>query len=153
MTHKLQNNYNKEILTLLRKLQDPQQISQPGDLSKELAYGVTKGTGKGSLRIPREFDFGGQWNLIIELTQDWANRLLEGTNKTSCTPRPRSTSAVSDSSQPLQPTKLLCPWDSSGKNTGVGCHFLLQGIFPTQGSNLHLMSPALAGGFFITNAT
>ena len=26
----------------------------------------------------------------------------------------------------------LCPWDSPGKNTGVGCHFLLQGIFPTQ---------------------
>ena len=25
------------------------------------------------------------------------------------------------------------------KNTGVGCHFLLQGIFPTQGSNLHLL--------------
>ena len=30
---------------------------------------------------------------------------------------------------------LLCPWDFPGKNTGVGCHFLLQGIFPTQGSN------------------
>ena len=30
---------------------------------------------------------------------------------------------------------VLCPWDSPGKNTGVGCHFLLQGIFPTQGSN------------------
>ena len=30
---------------------------------------------------------------------------------------------------------LLCPWDSPGKNTGVGCHFLLQRIFPTQGSN------------------
>ena len=28
-----------------------------------------------------------------------------------------------------------CPWDFPGKNTGVGCHFLLQGIFPTQGSN------------------
>ena len=28
-----------------------------------------------------------------------------------------------------------CPWDSPGKSTGVGCHFLLQGIFPTQGSN------------------
>ena len=27
------------------------------------------------------------------------------------------------------------PWDSPGKNNGVGCHFLLQGIFPTQGSN------------------
>ena len=31
------------------------------------------------------------------------------------------------------------PWDSPGKNTGVGCHFLLQGIFLTQGSNLHLL--------------
>ena len=30
---------------------------------------------------------------------------------------------------------LLCPWDFPGKSTGVGCHFLLQGIFPTQGSN------------------
>ena len=38
----------------------------------------------------------------------------------------------------LQPTRLLCPWDSPGKNTGVGCHSLLQGIFPTQGSNSHL---------------
>ena len=35
----------------------------------------------------------------------------------------------------LQPTRLLCPWDSPGKNTGVGCHALLQGIFLTQGSN------------------
>ena len=35
----------------------------------------------------------------------------------------------------LLPTKLLHPWDPPGKNTGVGCHFLLQGIFPTQGSN------------------
>ena len=32
-------------------------------------------------------------------------------------------------------TKLLRPWDFQGKSTGVGCHFLLQGIFPTQGSN------------------
>ena len=32
--------------------------------------------------------------------------------------------------------RLLCPWNSLGKNTGVGCHSLLQGIFLTQGSNL-----------------
>ena len=32
--------------------------------------------------------------------------------------------------------RLLCPWDFSGKNTGVGCHFLLQGIFLAEGSNL-----------------
>ena len=34
---------------------------------------------------------------------------------------------------------LLCPWDSPGKSTRVGCHFLLQGIFPTQGLNLNLL--------------
>ena len=38
----------------------------------------------------------------------------------------------------LQPTRLLYPWDFSGKNTGVGCHFLLQEIFLTQGLNLGL---------------
>ena len=39
----------------------------------------------------------------------------------------------------LLPTRLLCLWDSPGKNKGVVCHFLLQGIFPTQGLNLHLV--------------
>ena len=34
---------------------------------------------------------------------------------------------------------FLCPWDSPGKNTGVGCNFLLQGIFLTQGSSLSLL--------------
>ena len=34
----------------------------------------------------------------------------------------------------LLPVRLLCPWDFPGKNTGVGCHFLLQEIFLTQGS-------------------
>ena len=37
------------------------------------------------------------------------------------------------------PTKLLCPWDSPGKNTRVGCHALLQGIFPTEVLNLCLL--------------
>ena len=52
-----------------------------------------------------------------------------------------SHSVTSDSSRPqgLQPTRLLCLGDSPGKNTGAGCHFLLQGIFPTQGSNLCLL--------------
>ena len=36
---------------------------------------------------------------------------------------------------PWTVARLLCPWDSPGKNTGVGCHALLQGIVPTQGSN------------------
>ena len=39
----------------------------------------------------------------------------------------------------LQPTRLVCPWNFSGKNTGVGGHFLLQGMFPTRGSNRSLL--------------
>ena len=39
----------------------------------------------------------------------------------------------------LQLARLLCPWNSPGKNTGVGCHALLQGIFLTQGSNPDLL--------------
>ena len=48
-----------------------------------------------------------------------------------------SCSVVSNSLQPhgLQAARLPCPWDSPGRNTGVGCHFLFQGIVPTQGSN------------------
>ena len=38
----------------------------------------------------------------------------------------------------LKPTRLLCPWNSSGKNTRMGSQCLLQGIFQTQGSNLDL---------------
>ena len=50
-------------------------------------------------------------------------------------------SVVSDSVRPhrRQPARLPRPWDSPGKNTGVGHHALLQGIFPTQGSNPGLL--------------
>ena len=40
----------------------------------------------------------------------------------------------------LKPTRLLCSWNSLGKKTGVGCHFLLQGIFLTQGSKTHFLN-------------
>ena len=39
----------------------------------------------------------------------------------------------------LMLARLLCPWDFPGKNTGMGCHSLLQGIFLTQGLNPHLL--------------
>ena len=50
-----------------------------------------------------------------------------------------SCSIVPNSLRPhgLQPTRLICHEIFPGKNTGVGCHLLLQGIFPIQGSNLH----------------
>ena len=44
-------------------------------------------------------------------------------------------------SNSLRPDGLQCPWNSPSKNTGVGCHFLLQGMFPTQVSHI-------AGRFF-----
>ena len=47
----------------------------------------------------------------------------------------QSCSLFCDLMMVCSPPRLLCPWSSPGKNTGVGCHFFLQGIFPTQGSN------------------
>ena len=52
-----------------------------------------------------------------------------------------SWSVMSDTLLPHETTRLLCPWNSLGKNTGVGCYFLLQGIFPTQ--RIEPGSPAL----------
>ena len=63
-------------------------------------------------------------------------------------------SVVCDSLQPyrLQPTRLLCPWNFPGKNTGVGS--LFPGDLPNPGIEpTSLMSPALAGRFFTTSAT
>ena len=60
-----------------------------------------------------------------------------------------------DSLQPhgLCLIRCLCPWDCPGKNTETDCHFLLQRIFQTLGSNPCLASPALAGGSFSTSTT
>ena len=60
---------------------------------------------------------------------------------------------VSDSVRPpgLWPARLLCPWDSPGKNIGEGCHFFLQGNLPDPGIEpVSPVSLALAGGFFTT---
>ena len=50
----------------------------------------------------------------------------------------------------LYPTIFLCPWNFSGKNTGMGCHFLCQGLLLTPGSNLHLLCLQHWGRFFTT---
>ena len=52
-----------------------------------------------------------------------------------------SLSVVSNNlwSHGLQTARFLCPWNSPGKNTGVGCYFLLQGMFLNQGLNLGLL--------------
>ena len=62
---------------------------------------------------------------------------------------------VPDSLRPhgLQSSRLFCPWYFPGKHTGVGCHCLLQGTFPTQGSNQGLLHCrwSLALQAFFTN--
>ena len=51
-------------------------------------------------------------------------------------------SVVSDSLQHhgVLPARFPCPWNSPGKDTGVGCHSLLREIFPTQGSKPGLLN-------------
>ena len=57
-----------------------------------------------------------------------------------------SCSVVSDSATPWTVApRLLCPWDSPGKNTGVGCHFPSPGDLPDPG--IKTASPMLAGRF------
>ena len=65
------------------------------------------------------------------------------------------TSVMSDSLRPhglMEPTQLLCPWDSSSKIAGMNCHFLFRDL-PDPGTEpVSLRSPALAGGFLTTSA-
>ena len=62
-----------------------------------------------------------------------------------------SAAIMSDSLQHhgLYPARLLCPWDYPGKNTGVGCHFLLQ-VISTQESNPHLLQVSFITEWFFT---
>ena len=83
---------------------------------------------------------------VLQSTEIWFKSLRGGVKVWKWN-RP----AVFDSLWPhgLYPTRFLCPWDSPGKNTGVGCHSLLQRIFPTQGSKpgpLHYRQILYRGG-------
>ena len=108
------------------------------------AHSASQGTGKDSATIPCT---QGHWQCLTR-------KALCDCGQTPALSEPQSprflrelcccsllTSVVSDPVRPCgpQPSRLLCPWDSPGKSTGVGCHALLQGIFPTQGSNLCLL--------------
>ena len=107
---------------------------------------------KGQCQSPRQvvwLDFYSQGNFLIKYfvwvslsSAIWVMGSEEGSLVVSFSPSLEciGRSVVSDSLRPqgLSPTRLLCPWDSSG-STGVGSHSLLQGIFPTQGSNPSLL--------------
>ena len=71
----------------------------------------------------------------------WVTHWTEMTQHTSACVKAQSLQSFSNRLQPygMQPVRHLCPWAFPGKNTGVGCHVLLQGIFPTRRSNLGLL--------------
>ena len=68
--------------------------------------------------------------LIIHYTGRWALSYTDVLVTQQC---------LTLQSHELQPARLHCPWNSPDKNTGVGCHFLLQGIFATHEPNLGLL--------------
>ena len=106
---------------------------------------VTQGPAlPGSGGIPGEKDFQRAKIVIITgklaplVILAWASRTFAGWELYE---KKVKSQIVSDSLQPhgLGPIRLLHSWDFPGKNTGVHCHFFLQGIFPTQELNLGLL--------------
>ena len=98
--------------------------------SNELALGI---------QWPKYWNFifsispSNEYSGLISFRNDWFDLLtVQGTLKSLL--QHHSTCVLSSFSH-----VRLCPWDSPSKNTGVGCHALLQGIFLTQGLNLHLL--------------
>ena len=82
----------------------------------------------------------------------WSERnFLSTPNKISCL-RAKSLQSCPTLCDPKD-EGFLCPWDSPGNDTGVGCHFLLQGIFPTQGLNPRLIRILHWQGVLTTSAS
>ena len=73
---------------------------------------------------------------LIDFVQK-CSKIPTSVSACSCAVLSHSVMSASLQLHGLQPTRLLCPWDSPGKNTGVGCHAFLQGIFWIQVSNSH----------------
>ena len=95
-------------------------------------------TGEGVEKRETRRSAGGNGNAAtVDNGMEFSQKIKNRTLYTTCKSESVSYSVVFNSLQPrgLQPVRLLCPWDFPDKNTGVGCHFLLEGIFPTQGSN------------------
>ena len=80
------------------------------------------------------------WTGIEPRAWQWKHRVL--TTSCCCS----VASVVSDSVRPhrWQPTRLPRPWDSPGKNTGVGCHFLLQCVKVKSESEVDQSCPTLS---------
>ena len=111
MSHKLQNNYNKEILALLKKVLGP------------TAEFPSWGSGKGT-ENPREFDFGGKWDLLTELPQDWGKTLGRHKQNLVCTRTQKKGAATPQETDPDLPVSVqespVKVWVSGGQLQGRG---------------------------------
>ena len=88
---------------------------------------------KGTLTFPLQ---GHIWKAPRTI---WVSAFLIYKIACGCAKSLQSCLTLCDPRDPMDPSRLLCPWESPGKNTGVNCHALLQGIFPAQGSNPGLL--------------
>ena len=90
--------------------------------------------------LPRAFDL---WGMCLQRSRFTRIQTLKVvvifTHARFCLSSPVAQACPTLRPHGLQPTRLLCPWDSPGKSTGVGCRFTLQGIFLTQGQNPRLL--------------
>ena len=81
------------------------------------------------------YDWKSEWDIFLNfLVQSWVGCFI-----CVCCACAQSLIPVWLFVTPWTVAMLLFPWDFPGKNTGMGCHFLLQGILLIQGSNLHLL--------------
>ena len=128
--------------TLVHWVSDAIQSSHP--LSSPFSSCLQSFPASGSFPRSQFFTSGGQSigtsvsiSVLPVNTQDW--------NQCMCI-------IVSNSLRPhaLWPTGILCPWESPSKNDGVGCYFLLQGIFPTRDQTWVSCVSCIAGRFFNT---
>ena len=94
----------------------------------DIACSPGQNTGVGSLSLL-------QGIFSTQRSNPEVSHIAGGFFTSSATREAQFASVMANSLQPygLYPTRLLWPWDFPGKDTGVGCHTLLQGIFPTQG--------------------
>ena len=90
-----------------------------------------------------DYDYGNQTTVTVTIYLNTKGLRFEPRSEVpTCLQCTSIASVVSNSVRPCgpQPASLLHPWDSPGKNTGMSGQVLLQGIFPTQGSNPCLLS-------------
>ena len=102
--------------------------------------------------MPREFDFGSQWDLITELTQDWGNRLLGHKQNFVCTRIQKKGAVTSQETDPVLPVSVQESaaegWVGSGLRQGWG-HRVWQCVHRTfEGGHhhLHYLHHSLASG-------